>query len=69
MNGRIMKKDEFRERMLADQEIRRERKAEEEKARRRRERYEYIDYAKDRRTRIQHHIGLQQKSKGVKGKL
>lgn len=55
MNYRIMKKDEFVARMLADQELCRER--------RRGREMEYIQYCKDRRTKIEHKKYLKEKSR------
>lgn len=55
MYCRVMKKEEFVERMLANQELRRER--------RRRDMIEYIQYCKTRRLKLEHRKYLREKCK------
>jgi len=55
MYCRVMKKEEFVERMLADQELRRKR--------RRRDVLEYIQYCKSRRLKLEHRKYLREKAR------
>lgn len=60
MNGRVMKKDEFVERMLADQEARKEAKREAEK----KAFQDYISYVRRRSIRIEHKRYIKNKKEG-----
>ena len=61
MNCRIMKKDEFRERMLADRELRRVRRSLEDKH------DPVLGYLKDKKTRYLHRAHIKIKQGGNHG--